>query len=375
MENKKFSLKDELFNQDKVEFIANNISQVYGGFDKNAFIKETIQKFPELELKQRIFHIRDMLDKYLDTNYFDCVDILLNSLPKELDPNLTDNDFGYFILSPYWEYIAKFGCERKYLDFSFDAMLKCTKRFSMEFAIRPFLKKFPEETLKYVELCSKHENYHVRRLASEWIRPNLPWWGKVDLWVENTLKILDNLYTDETQYVLRSVANNLNDLSKIDSVAVIERLKKWQKSKKQSDKNINFLIRHALRTQIKLWNQSALALLGYKKPEIEFINFEVITKKVKLWESAIFNFEIFSKKAQNIIINYHLYFVWANGKLSYKVFHVWKKNVNNWEKVEYEKKHPLREMTTKKLYSWEHFIEVVINGEIFEKKSFKFEAL
>jgi phosphorylcholine metabolism protein LicD len=101
MENKKFSLKDELFNQDKVEFIANNISQIYGGFDKNAFIKETIQKFPELELKQRIFHIRDMLDKYLDTNYLDCLDILLKSLPKELDPNLTDNDFGYFILSPY----------------------------------------------------------------------------------------------------------------------------------------------------------------------------------------------------------------------------------------------------------------------------------
>lgn len=375
MENKKFSLKDELFNQDKVEFIANNISQVYGDFDKNAFIKETIQKFPELELKQRIFHICDMLDQYLDTNYLDSVDILLKSLPKELDPNFTDNDFGYFILSPYWEYIAKFGCERKYLDFSFDAMLECTKRFSMEFAIRPFLKKFPEETLKYVELWSKHENYHVRRLASEWIRPNLPWWGKVDLWVEKTLKILDNLYTDETQYVLRSVANNLNDLSKVDSVVVIERLKKWQKSKKQSEKNINFLIRHALRTQIKLWNQSALELLGYKKPEIEFINFEIITKKVKLWESAIFNFEIFSKKAQNIIINYHLYFVWANGKLSYKVFHVWKKNVNTWEKIEYEKKHPLREMTTKKLYSWEHFIEVVINGENFWKKSFKFEAL
>jgi|TARA_Y100001960_G_C14734217_1_gene859374 3-methyladenine DNA glycosylase AlkC len=45
----------------------------------------------------------------------------------------------------------------------------------MEFAIRTFLKNFPEKTMEYIQIWSKNENYHVRRLASEGIRPNLPW--------------------------------------------------------------------------------------------------------------------------------------------------------------------------------------------------------
>jgi 3-methyladenine DNA glycosylase AlkC len=42
-----------------------------------------------------------------------------------------------------------------------------TKRFSMEFAIRPFFQTFPSETLKQMEIWSTSDNYHVRRFASE----------------------------------------------------------------------------------------------------------------------------------------------------------------------------------------------------------------
>ena len=375
MENKKFSLKDELFNKEKVEFIGINIWKVYRDFNTDSFVAETVEKFPNLELKQRIHHICDMLHKYINKNYIDSVDILLNSLPVELDPNKVDDDFWDFIFAPYGEFIAHFGCQEKYLDFSLNALCECTKRFSMEFAIRTFLKNFPEKTMEYIQIWSKNENYHVRRLASEGIRPNLPWWGKVDLWVENILKILDNLYTDDTQYVLRSVANNLNDLSKIDAKRVIERLKKWKNSEKQINKNMNFLVRHALRTQIKLWNIEALELLGYKKPELVFSKFEIERQKVTLWEPVIFHFELLSKINQKIIINYHLHFIWINGRYSHKVFHVWKKNLNDWERMQFTKKHPLRTMTTKKLYEWEHFIEVVINGKNYGKKSFQLKLI
>ena len=179
---------------------------------------------------------------------------MIQSLPEELDNNKTDDDFGSFILSPYGEFVAEYGCCEKYLDFSLECFEIFTKRFSMEFAIRPFLKKYPRETLKYVRKWSVSDNYHVRRFASEGIRPNLPWWWKLELWVETTLKILDNLFTDHTQYVLRSVANNLNDITKIDSDIVITRLLEWKKWWKQNEKNMLFLITHSLRTQIKSWN-------------------------------------------------------------------------------------------------------------------------
>jgi len=65
---------------------------------------------------------------------------------------------------------------------------------------------------------SKSENYHHRRLASEGSRQKLPWCQKINLDYKKTIKILDNLYFDESRYVTRSVANHLNDISKIDGV-------------------------------------------------------------------------------------------------------------------------------------------------------------
>jgi 3-methyladenine DNA glycosylase AlkC len=40
------------------------------------------------------------------------------------------------------------------------------------------------------------------------------------------VEILDNLYFDKTRYVVRSVANHLNDISKLDPDFVVEILKK-----------------------------------------------------------------------------------------------------------------------------------------------------
>lgn len=64
---------------------------------------------------------------------------------------------------------------------------------------------------------SEHENEHVRRLASEGSRPRLPW-GKsipaLKLDPSPVLPILEKLMQDESLYVRKSVANNLNDISK-----------------------------------------------------------------------------------------------------------------------------------------------------------------
>lgn len=370
----KIILKDQLFNLDSVSLLAGYIKNVYPEFQEQKYIHEVTSKFPELELKQRILHMRDMLKFFLPDDYKSAVEILIRSLPAELDPKKTDDDFGSFILSPYWEYLAEFWCSDEYLDLSLQSLEEFTKRFSMEFAIRPFLKKYPNETLKYVKKWSCNNNYHVRRLASEGIRPNLPWWGKVDLWVETTLKILDNLFTDQTQYVLRSVANNLNDITKLDADAVINKLIEWKKSWKQTEKKILFLITHALRTQIKSGNPKALQLLGYYMPDIKISDFSVMTPKVKLWESLEFIFNITSNISQKLLINYKIYFVMSNWKLNEKIFNISKKNLSKWEQVNISKKHPLREMTTKKLYSWEYFVEIFINWESFGKQGFEFLA-
>jgi 3-methyladenine DNA glycosylase AlkC len=48
-------------------------------------------------------------------------------------------------------------------------------RFSVEDAVRTFINKFPEETLRTLLAWADDEHYHVRRLCSEGTRPRLPW--------------------------------------------------------------------------------------------------------------------------------------------------------------------------------------------------------
>ncbi len=370
MSKEKLILKDILFNKEKIIYLSRIIKNVYWEFKSENFIQENLDKFPQLELKQRIFYIKDMLYKYLPKDYISTVNIMLKSLPDELDPTKKDDDFWDFIFAAYGEFISEYWCNKENLDFSLQSLETITKRFSMEFALRNFLKKFPQETLKFALKWSKNDNYHVRRLSSEAIRPNLPWWWKINIWVQNTLKILDNLYTDQTQYVLRSVANNLNDITKLDANAVISKLLEWKKSEKQNQKNMLFLITHSLRSEIKVWNPKALELLWYYQPAIKINNFHISTTQVKIWESLDFWFELTSNISQKLLMNYKIYFVMSNWKLREKIFHISKKNLSKWEKITISKKHPLKNMTTKKLYSWKHFVEIFINGENFWKKEF-----
>jgi len=46
-------------------------------------------------------------------------------------------------------------------------MEELTKRCTAEWAIRPFVIKYPEKTLKFLEKLAKSDNFHLRRLASE----------------------------------------------------------------------------------------------------------------------------------------------------------------------------------------------------------------
>jgi 3-methyladenine DNA glycosylase AlkC len=96
---------------------------------------------------------------------------------------------------------------------------------------------------------------------------------------KKTIVILDNLYFDKSRFVTRSVANHLNDISKIDPNLVIDTLKKWKKSNKSKD--IDYIISHSTRTLVKLGDKNTLEFLGYStNPQIEIKNFNIINPEV-----------------------------------------------------------------------------------------------
>ncbi|MCF6245204.1 MAG: hypothetical protein L3J43_09220 [Sulfurovum sp.] len=368
----KFSLKDELYNPQKIAMIANEIKEVYRSFKLDAFSQEVLEKFPKLELKERIYHIRDMLHKYLPDDYKEAINILLQALPSELDPSKSDDDFGDFIYAPYSEYVTAFGCTEEHLDFSLSALREITKRFSVEYAIRDFINNYPAQTLAMLETCAKSENYHERRLASEGLRGKLPWAKKLTIAYDEPLRHLELLYIDKTRYVTRSVANHLNDIAKIDAPLVLETLKRWKKSKKQESKEMAFIINHALRTLVKQGNAEALDMLGYEKePAITVKDIVLKAENVKVGEALEFEVEIRAEDDVKLLVDYVIHFRTKKGTLSPKVHKLKKLSLKKGESIVLKKKHPFRaNMTTRTLYAGEHLLEVQINGTIVDKKSF-----
>lgn len=366
----KFLLKDSLFNEEKInyliELLENNVD-----FEWEKFKLNILKEFPNLELKQRITHICINLEKILPNNYIKALDIILKSLPNELDNNKTDDDFWDFILAPFWEFIIRNGLSQEYLEISLNWIYEITKRFSMEFYIRKFLNYYPAETIKFLEKCSVDKNYHVRRLATEWTRPKLPWAEKININHIQTHKILDNLYYDNTRYVTRSVANHLNDISKLDEEYVINKLFEWKKSNLQSQKELDFIIKHSLRTLLKKWNTKALELIGINKIKLSNINFEIKNNIINLWDKLNFNLSIISTQSWVIYADYIVYFLLKNWKYSKKVYKIWTYDILKNKTLILTKSHLFNNFTTRKLYNWIHYIEIQINWKIYKKEEFR----
>ncbi|HIP02110.1 MAG TPA: DNA alkylation repair protein [Campylobacterales bacterium] len=373
----KFSLKDELFNSEKVAKIASEIKEVYAEFEQEKFEKEVVEKFPQLELKNRIFHIRDMLAKYLPADFKEATNILLKALPPELDTTKTDDDFGDFIYSPYSEFITVFGCTKEYLIFSLDALGEITKRFSVEFAIRDFINEFPKESYAKLHKWSFSKNYHQRRVASEGLRLVLPWAKKINIDYHDNLPILENLYHDNARFVTRSVANHLNDISKKDATLVLDTLKKWKNSQKQDAKEMEFIINHALRTLVKNGHEQTLIFLGYRpNPAIKIQKFKLTCDDVKIGEALEFSFDIDAQKEEGLIVDYIIHFRTKAGKFSPKVHKIKKLTLNKDERVKLSKKHHFKaNMTTRKLYEGAHKIELQINGKVYEHSTFQLKEI
>lgn len=370
---KTFSLKDLLFNEGKIKMLASRIKSTYSDFDDSTFVKNTVDKFPELELKQRIAWIREQLYIHLPNDYPKAVDILIKSLPERLDPSRTDDDFGDFIYAPFADYVANYGVIPVHLDTSLSALREMTMRFSAEDAIRYFINAFPEETFEKFEAWSEDENYHVRRLVSEGTRPKLPWAQKIHIDIEKPIPLLSKLYYDKTRYVTRSVANHMNDISKLNPDPVMDILESWQKSGKQEALEMDFIIKHSLRTLIKAGNERALEMLGFSKnPSIEISNLKIKDLNVKIGEALEFSFLINSKSDESLMIDYIMYFQNKNGQMKNKKVHKLKQvTLKSGEQYKVVKKHPLREMTTRTLYPGTHRVEIQINGGIVESLEFE----
>ena len=232
------------FDEELAKNLANKIEEVDPTFQKKKFINYIVPRIAPLELKDRVKVFASALKEFLPSNYEASINILLQILGPENEKE-TGMFKEYYWIMPIAQYVESYGLD--HFEVSMQAIQEITKRNTGEYAIRPYLKKYPERTLKILQKWAKHPNKHVRRLASEGIRPRLPWASKLSQFIEEPsylLPILNQLKDDPSKYVQKSVANCVNDILKDNLEVGKSLLQKWAKAPTAQRK---WIIKYALR--------------------------------------------------------------------------------------------------------------------------------
>jgi len=234
----------QYFGTNLAELLSCKVLEVYKKFNKNDYIAAINKKCDNLGYTQRIELHADQLHIYLPNEFEKASKILVSILGVE-NHNETGMFSEFYWIMPIGKYIEKYGLE--YFEQSMYAIEEITKRNTGEYAIRPFIRRYPEKTLQKMKLWAKSDNFHLRRLASEGLRPKLPWSTKLDIYNDNPVpvfEILEMLREDEVMFVKKSVANHLTDWLKVNKEPTIELIKKWSKS---DNKNTKWIIKRATR--------------------------------------------------------------------------------------------------------------------------------
>ncbi len=359
-------------NTELVKQLAEQIKLAYEDFPVEAFIAQASTGLEKLELKTRTAHIAAALRDHLPTDYSEAVNILIGILGPENESEKGVLGEWYFLM-PIAYFVEAYGLQD--FDVSMKAMYEITKRHTSEFAVRPFLIRYPERTWNQLHDWVNDENAHIRRWVSEGTRPRLPWGRQLPAFIKNpepVLTLLEYLKSDPSLYVRRSVANNLNDISKDHPELVIKTLTRWHK---EASEETLWLIRHALRTLIKQGHPDALRLLGYGEAQVALEKVQLTPSVLQFGESLTLTFTLqsTSDQTQNLMIDYLIHFVKANGKTRPKVFKWSKKTLEAGQTLTLRKKHTIKPITTRRYYAGTHRVQLQINGKIMGEAIFELE--
>lgn len=347
-------LKDILFPPEKVKFFAELLKAAYPPFEKEKFVAAVCDdKWPERELKEKMRHTTHCLHRYLPDDFKQAVEILQAIVPKV-------NGFEAIVLP---DFVEVYGQE--HWDISMPALGVLTKCGSSEFAIRPFLNKDLKNAMEFMYRWANDEDYRIRRLASEGSRPRLPWGAGVPALKKDPspiIPILEKLKEDPELSVRKSVANNLNDISKDHPEMVLDLCERWQGKSARTD----WIIKQGCRTLLKQGNKRAMLLFGFIHPDkMKIENLKLSRKSPRIGEEITFSFDLklAASVRQKVRLEYIIHFVKSSGKTSPKVFQIAETEL---EKGTHrvERKHSFANISTRKHYPGAHKIEIVVNGEV-----------
>ncbi|AXH11763.1 DNA alkylation repair protein [Halarcobacter bivalviorum] len=348
-----------VYTKEYIGNLANKIKEYYSSFDKEKFCKEIFDSsWESLELKQRMRHIAIVLNNNIKLEYKKQLEVL----------KFVSKYFYSFEAMFFQDFVEVYGLD-DYED-SIKALEVFTLESSSEFAIRQFILKEEDKTMSQLKLWTKSENEHLRRLASEGCRPRLPWAVALPEFKKNptkVLEILELLKNDKSKYVQKSVANNLNDISKDNPKLVIE----FIQSNLGKTKELDWICKHAARTLLKKGDKEILVLFGYEKSKHVKIENFICDESLFIGDNLIFSFDLISEDEPlgKLRVEYIISYLKANGLYSNKIFVINQNEIKTFKKS-FSKKQSFQNMTTRKHYKGKHKLSIVINSLIIKEHEF-----
>lgn len=312
------------------------------------------------ELKDRMRHITHCLHQTLDKEYPDALKLLIEAAPS----------FHGFDTMVFPDYVQCYGLD--HWDLSLPALALFTPLCSSEYAVRPFIDQDPQRAMEYLYSWAGDENEHVRRLASEGCRPRLPWGMALPQFKKDPspiLPVLERLKDDPSEYVRKSVANNLNDISKDHPEWVLDVCERWY----GHSVNTDWIVKHACRGLLKAGNRRAMHLLGLGETEnVSVANLTLDRRTLCIGEELPFTFKlrVDTEDACPVRLEYAVEYARPGGKASRRVFQIRQQIFDPGTHV-ISRKLSLADQSTRKHYPGQHRITIFVNGVEMAQAAFE----
>lgn len=355
------ALLKDVYDQAYIADLTKSVHALYPDFNSLAFNEAIFDsQWQAKELKARTLHLANQLHAFIDLDYAHSLNII-----QKIASHFTGYQ-GMFIPA----FVELYGLSEFKL--STDSLAYITQYASAEFAVRPFIQHYPQKMHRLLLDWAKSDNEHLRRLASEGCRPRLPWAMGLPEFKKNPafiLPILDALRDDSSEYVRRSVANNLNDIAKDHPQIVITIATNWLAE--SHSKARQRLVKHACRSLLKQAHPQALALFGFLPPKHIKVENLIADKTVKLGGTLHFSCVLKQQQGKclnKVRIEFAIDFMKKNGKQARKIFQLSESVIEQDTKI-INKAFSFKKISTRAYYCGQHSLAILVNGvQLHEEK-------
>jgi 3-methyladenine DNA glycosylase AlkC len=185
--------------------------------------------------------------------------------------------------------------------------------------------------------------------------------------------LLQPLLDDESDYVRKAVANNLNDISKDSASILLGWVKEWV-TPPLSDERL-WIMNRALRTLVNEGNHEALRLLGYAVPELVHVTWQE-GPPVGVEINQLISFKVsvanLSKDNVQVIAILHMDEPGKGKSRRQSRFHLWRGTITSGAVKHVSKTIHFVDKSRQPKEKGEYHLTLAINGRPIEERTFVF---